>query len=65
MKKVVDLNKLEVGTKVRTKWDDDPVIADGVIVERYRGHRKNAYIVEFPNDTEERVSQDQIIKILN
>jgi len=62
--KAVDLNKLEVGTKVRTKWDDDPQFANGVVAKRYRGHRCNAYIVKFPDGTTEMVQQDQIVKVL-
>lgn len=60
-----DVRKLvQVGSRIRTIWDDEPRLANGEVVKRYRAHRGVGLVVEFDDGTTENVYECQVVKIL-
>ena len=57
--------KVEVGQVVKTHWDDSDSPIKGRILKKYRGHRGVKYLVRLQDGTNEVITEDQVIGVVN
>ena len=59
----MNVNKVKVGDKVSTIWDDTTEVLKATVEKVYRGHRGKKMVVRMPDRTLEIVGADQVVGI--